>query len=74
MTRALLYGASLPAEYWSYALVHLVYLLNRLVHSHTKGAIGYSWLEGLFKNPWSGVQPPQVLGYSGLRVAEPLVR
>jgi hypothetical protein len=36
MTRALLYGASLPAEYWSYALVHLIYLLNHLVHSHTK--------------------------------------
>ncbi len=36
MTRALLYKASLQAEYWSYALVHLVYLLNRLVHSHTK--------------------------------------
>ncbi len=36
MTRALLYGASLPAEYWSYALVHLVYLLNHLVHSCTK--------------------------------------
>ncbi len=39
-----------------------------------KGAIGYSWLDGLLRNPWSGVQPPQVLGYSGLRVAEPLVR
>jgi hypothetical protein len=36
MTRAILYGASLPAEYWSYALVHLVYLLNQLVHSRTK--------------------------------------
>jgi hypothetical protein len=36
MTRALLYGASLPAEYRSYALVHSVYLLNRLVHSPTK--------------------------------------
>jgi hypothetical protein len=36
MTRAFLYGASLPAEYWSYELVHLVYLLNHLVHSHTK--------------------------------------
>jgi hypothetical protein len=38
------------------------------------GAIGYSWLDGLLRNPWSGVQTPQVLGYSGLRVAEPLVR
>ncbi len=36
MTWALLHGASLPAEYWSSALVHLVYLLNFLVHSHTK--------------------------------------
>ncbi len=39
-----------------------------------EGAIGYSWLDGLLRNPWSGVQTPQVLGYSGLRVAEPLVR
>ncbi len=39
-----------------------------------RGAIGYSWLDGLLRNPWSGVQTPQVLGYSGLRVAEPLVR
>jgi hypothetical protein len=38
------------------------------------GALGYSWLDGLLRNPWSGVQTPQVLGYSGLRVAEPLVR
>ncbi len=37
------------------------------------GAIGYSWLDGLLRNPWSGVQTPQVLGYSGMRVAEPLV-
>jgi hypothetical protein len=36
MTRALMYGASLPAEYWSYVLVHLVSLLDHLVHSHTK--------------------------------------
>jgi hypothetical protein len=36
MTWVLLYGASLPAEYWSYTLVHLVYLLNRLVHSCMK--------------------------------------
>ncbi len=43
-------------------------------HNHRgKGAIGYSWLDGLLRNPWSGVQTPQVLGYSGMRVAEPLV-
>ncbi len=34
-TRALLYGAGLPAEYWSATLVHSVYLHNRLVHSST---------------------------------------
>jgi hypothetical protein len=36
MTNALLYRASLPAKYWSYALAHSIYLLNCLVHSHTK--------------------------------------
>ncbi len=41
---------------------------------HHEASIGYSWLDGLLRNPWSGVQTPQVLGYSGLRVAEPLVR
>ncbi len=35
-----------------------------------KVAIGYSWLDGLLRNPWSGVQTPQVLGYSGMRVAK----
>jgi hypothetical protein len=34
-TRTLLYGAGLPAEYWSAALVHSVYLHNHLVHSTT---------------------------------------
>ena len=34
--RSLLYGASLPAQYWSDALRHSVYLHNRLVHSDTK--------------------------------------
>jgi hypothetical protein len=34
-TRALLYGACLPAKYWSAALVHSVYLHNRLVHTAT---------------------------------------
>ncbi len=28
----------------------------------------------MLRNPWPGVQTPQVLGCSGLRVAEPLVR
>jgi hypothetical protein len=34
-TRSLLYGSGLPAKYWSVALVHSVYLHNRLVHSAT---------------------------------------
>ncbi len=56
------------------------YFLNTIIIfdlsylKNIKGAIGYSWLEGLLRNPWSGVQTPQVLGYSELRVAEPLVR
>ncbi len=33
--RALLYGSSLPAKFWSAALIHAVYLHNRLVHSAT---------------------------------------
>ncbi len=37
-------------------------------------AIGYSWLEGLLIEPLVRGSNPQVLGYSGLRVAEPLVR
>jgi hypothetical protein len=35
-TRSLLYGSGLPAKYWSAALLHSVYLHNRLVHSSTK--------------------------------------
>jgi hypothetical protein len=34
-TRSLLYGAGLPAKYWSAALVHAVYLHNCLVHLAT---------------------------------------
>ncbi len=34
-TWSLLYGAGLPAKYLSAALVHAVYLHNRLVHSAT---------------------------------------
>ena len=36
ITRALLYGADLPPQFWSVALVHAVYLHNRRVHSRTK--------------------------------------
>ena len=32
-TQSLLYGSGLPAKYWSAALIHAVYLHNRLVHS-----------------------------------------
>jgi len=35
-TRTLLYGANLPAMYWSAALLHAVYLNNQLVHTVTK--------------------------------------
>ena len=35
-TQTLLYGSSLPADYWSVALLHTVYLHNRLVHSETR--------------------------------------
>ncbi len=35
-TRTLLYGAKLPAKYWSAVLLHAVYLNNRLVHTVTK--------------------------------------
>ncbi len=35
-TPTLLYGSSLPAKYWSAALLHSVYLHNRLVHNETR--------------------------------------
>ena len=34
-TRALLYGSSLPAKYWSAALTHAAYIHNRRVHHGT---------------------------------------
>jgi hypothetical protein len=34
--RTLLYGSSLPAKFWSVALLHSVYLHNCLVHTKTK--------------------------------------
>ncbi len=34
-TRTLLFGSGLPAKYWSSALIHAIYLHNRLVHSVT---------------------------------------
>jgi hypothetical protein len=33
IVRTLLYGANLPAKYWSAAAVHATYLMNRRVHS-----------------------------------------
>jgi hypothetical protein len=33
--RTLLYGSGLPAKFWSSALLHAVYIQNRLVHSAT---------------------------------------
>jgi hypothetical protein len=35
-TPTLLYGSSLPAKFWSAALLHSVYLHNRLVHNETR--------------------------------------
>jgi hypothetical protein len=35
-TRALLYGSGLPAKFWSAALLHSVFLHNRLIHAETK--------------------------------------
>jgi hypothetical protein len=46
--RVLLYGAGLPAKYWSAAILHAVYLHNRCVHQQTK------------KTPfelWTGMKP-----------------
>jgi hypothetical protein len=35
-THTLLYGAGLPAKYWSAVLLHALYLNNHLVHSLTR--------------------------------------
>jgi hypothetical protein len=35
-TRTLLFDSGLPAKYWSSALIHAVYLHNRLVHTATR--------------------------------------
>ena len=42
-TRTLLYGSGLPATFWSAALLHTVYLHNRLVHSATKRTPYEAW-------------------------------
>lgn len=41
--RVLLYGAGLPAQYWSAALLHAVYIHNRRVHSATRRTPFESW-------------------------------
>jgi hypothetical protein len=40
-----------------------------IVVTLTMSPHGYSWFDGLLRNPRSGVQTPLVLGYSGMRVA-----
>jgi hypothetical protein len=35
-THTLLYGSSLPAKFWSAALLHLIYLHNHLIHNETR--------------------------------------
>jgi hypothetical protein len=42
-TRTLLYGAGLPAKFWSIALLHSVYLHNRRVHSATNKTPYEGW-------------------------------
>jgi hypothetical protein len=39
----LLYGADLPAKYWSAAALHAVYLMNRRVHSTLKRTPFEAW-------------------------------
>ena len=41
--RTLLYGSGLPAKFWSAALLHAVYLHNRLVHSATNTTPYEGW-------------------------------
>ena len=43
ITRTLLYGAQLPAQYWLVAAVHAVYLMNRRVHSAIKQTPYEAW-------------------------------
>ena len=41
--RALLYGAALPAKYWSVALTHAAYIHNRRVHRSIKSTPYEQW-------------------------------
>lgn len=47
IVRTLLYGAHLPAKYWSAAAVHAVYLMNRRVHSATGETPYEGWWDEL---------------------------
>jgi hypothetical protein len=52
MTRCLLCTANPPPEYWSWALIHAVYLKNRLPH-HATGCTPYF--------AWTGRKPSATL-------------
>ncbi len=41
--RTLLYGSSLPAKFWSAALLHAVYLHNQVVHSAINNTPYKAW-------------------------------
>jgi len=43
VVRTLLYGANLPAKYWSAAATHAVYLMNRRFHSTIKKTPYEAW-------------------------------
>jgi hypothetical protein len=43
VVRALLYGASLPAKYWSAVAVHAIFLMNRRIHSAIKMTPYEAW-------------------------------
>ena len=45
MMRCMLHSAGLGPEYWSYALIHAVYIKNRLPHTHI-GKTPYEALTG----------------------------
>jgi hypothetical protein len=47
MMRAMLYGAGLGSEFWSYALRHAVYLKNRLPHSSLTHMSPFEAINGL---------------------------
>jgi hypothetical protein len=54
IVRTLLYGANLPAKYWSVAAVHAVFLMNRRVHSTLRMTPYEAWWD--FKPDVSAVR------------------